>query len=203
MKNKIKILLLLGVCFFVSACGVKEVNTKEGTLDGVTFKEVEEETNYVKITMENNDMILLELYPDIAPVTVENFKKLVGQKYYDGLVFHRVIKDFMIQGGRGSDTPTIKGEFGANGFTNLLKHERGVISMARANNMDSASSQFFIVHKDSPHLNGQYAGFGKVIAGLSTVDKIAEVTTDSNDVPLKDQKMKDVRFVSIETQDKK
>lgn len=203
MKNKIKILLLLGVCFFVSACGVKEVNTKEGTLDGVTFKEVEEETNYVKITMENNDMILLELYPDIAPVTVENFKKLVGQKYYDGLVFHRVIKDFMIQGGNGKETATIKGEFGANGFTNLLKHERGVISMARANNMDSASSQFFIVHKDSPHLNGQYAGFGKVIAGLSTVDKIAEVTTDSNDVPLKDQKMKDVRFVSIESQDKK
>lgn len=199
MKNKMKILLLLGVCFLVSACGVKEVNTKEGTLDGVTFKETEEETNYVKITMENNDMILLELYPDIAPVTVENFKKLVGQKYYDGLVFHRVIKDFMIQGGNGKETATIKGEFGANGFTNLLKHERGVISMARANDMDSASSQFFIVHQDSPHLNGQYAGFGKVIAGLSTVDKIAEVTTDSNDAPLKTQKIKDIRFITIES----
>lgn len=199
MKNKFKILLLIGFCFLVSSCGMKEINTKEGTLDGVIFKETEEVTNYVKITMANNDMILLELYPDIAPITVENFKKLVGQKYYDGLVFHRVIKDFMIQGGNGKEAATIKGEFGANGFTNLLKHERGVISMARANNMDSASSQFFIVHKDSPHLNGQYAGFGKVIAGLSTVDKIAEVATDSNDVPLKDQTMKDVRFVEIES----
>lgn len=198
MKTKIKIAILLGVCFLACACGVKEVNTKEGTLDGVTFKETEEVTNYVKITMENNDMILIELYPDIAPITVENFKNLVQKKYYDGLIFHRVIKDFMIQGGAGADTPTIKGEFGGNGFTNLLKHTRGVISMARTQDMDSASGQFFIVHKDSPHLNGQYAGFGKVIAGLDTVDKIAEVATDANDMPLKDQKMKSIRFIEIE-----
>lgn len=198
MKNKMKIAILVGVCLLASACGVKNVNTKEGTLDGITFKETEEETNYVKITMENNDMMLLELYPDVAPITVENFKKLVQEKYYDGLIFHRVVKDFMIQGGAGADTPMIKGEFGANGFTNLLKHTRGVISMARANDMDSASGQFFIVHKDSPHLNGQYAGFGEIIAGISTVDKIAEVATDANDVPLKNQKMKSIRFVEIE-----
>lgn len=198
MKKKIKIITLAFLGLLVSACGVKEIDTTKGELDSVKFEETEEVTNYVKITMENNDMIIMELYPDIAPITVDNFQKLVSEKYYDGTIFHRVIENFMIQGGDGKETATIKGEFGANGFTNLLEHTRGVVSMARTEVMDSASSQFFIVHKDAPHLNGRYAAFGKVIAGMNVVDNIAETATDSNDKPIKTQKMKNVRFVKVE-----
>lgn len=152
---------------------------------------------YVSMTVsytDNNDQahtgeIVLELDPKTAPISVANFKKLVGEGFYNGLNFHRVIKDFMIQGGApasGKDVANIKGEFSQNGVNNPLKHERGVISMARADDPNSASSQFFIVHKTSPHLDGKYAAFGHVISGMEHVDGIAEMTTNASDKPLKD-----------------
>jgi len=150
----------------------------------------------VVIEMENGKEIKLELYPDKAPITVANFLKLVKEGFYDGLIFHRVIKDFMIQGGdpqgtgMGGSKEKIKGEFLINGVPNDIRHERGVISMARARDVNSASSQFFIVHKDSFFLDGQYAAFGKVTEGMDTVDEIASVKTDMNDRPLNDCKMK-------------
>ncbi len=143
----------------------------------------------VVIEMENGAKIELELYPEVAPITVKNFLKLVGEGFYDGLIFHRVIKGFMIQGGdplgngMGGAEENIKGEFRANGVQNDLKHERGVISMARSFNPNSASSQFFIMHKDAPHLDGQYAAFGRVVSGMEAVDEIAQVPTDYNDRP--------------------
>lgn len=152
----------------------------------------------VVIEMENGGKIKLELYPDKAPITVENFTKLVKNGFYDGLIFHRVIKDFMIQGGdpqgtgMGGAKDKIKGEFLMNGVPNDLRHERGVISMARAQNPNSASSQFFIVHKDSFFLDGQYAAFGRVVEGMDTVDEIANAKTDFSDRPLNDCRMKRV-----------
>ena len=152
----------------------------------------------VVIELENGKKIKLELYPDKAPITVENFLKLVGEGFYDGLIFHRVIKDFMIQGGdptgtgMGGAKEKIKGEFLLNGVANDLRHERGVISMARAQNPNSASSQFFIVHKDSFFLDGQYAAFGRVTEGMDAVDEIAETPTDFSDRPKSDMKMKKV-----------
>lgn len=152
----------------------------------------------VTITMENGDVMKLELYPEIAPKTVENFVTLAKKNFYDGLIFHRVIKGFMIQGGDpegtgcGGPGHTIPGEFAANGFENPLKHTEGVISMARTNDPNSAGSQFFIMHKNSPFLDGQYAAFGKIIEGQEVVDKIATVATDWNDRPREDQVMKTV-----------
>jgi peptidyl-prolyl cis-trans isomerase B (cyclophilin B) len=156
-------------------------------------------TELILITMENGDEIKAELYPEAAPKTVENFLKLVDEKFYDGLIFHRVIKGFMIQGGdptgtgMGGSKDTIVGEFRANGFQNDLAHTRGVLSMARTNMPNSASSQFFIMHQDAPHLDGQYAAFGKVIEGMEAVDKIASVKTNWQDKPLKDQRIKTIR----------
>ncbi len=155
----------------------------------------------VIIEMEHGGKIELELYPEVAPKTVENFLKLVGEGFYDGLIFHRVIKGFMIQGGdplgngMGGADENIKGEFRANGHENNLKHERGVISMARSFNPNSASSQFFIMHKDAPHLDGQYAAFGRVVSGIDTVDEIASVPTDYNDRPKIAMRMKKVYTV--------
>ena len=152
----------------------------------------------VTITMENGDVIQAELYPEIAPVSVHNFISLINKKYYDGLIFHRVIKGFMIQGGCPKGTGTggpgysIKGEFSQNGFPNDLKHTDGVLSMARSMFPDSAGSQFFIMHKNSPHLDGSYAAFGKVIEGMDVVNKIAETATDYNDRPLEPQVMESV-----------
>lgn len=153
----------------------------------------------VTIEMDSGKVIKLELYPDKAPNTVNNFVSLVKNGFYDGLIFHRVISGFMIQGGdpagvgTGGPGYTIKGEFLLNGFKqNNLKHERGVISMARAMNPNSAGSQFFIMHKNSSHLDGQYAAFGKVIEGIETVDEIASAKTDYNDKPVKPQVMKRV-----------
>ena len=152
----------------------------------------------VTIEMENGKKIKLELYPEVAPITVANFEKLVKEGFYDGLIFHRVIKGFMIQGGdpegtgMGGAKEKIKGEFAANGVRNDLKHTRGVISMARSQNPNSASSQFFIMHADAPHLDGQYAAFGKVVEGIETVDEIAETKTDFRDRPVKVQKIKRV-----------
>ena len=153
------------------------------------------------IEMENGKEIKLELYPDKAPITVENFEKLVGEGFYDGLTFHRVISGFMIQGGCPQGTGTggpgyhIKGEFSANGVPNDIKHERGVISMARAMDPNSAGSQFFIMHKDASHLDGQYAAFGKVVEGIETVDEIAAVETDFSDKPVTPVKIKRISIV--------
>ena len=146
-------------------------------------------TNKVIIEMDDGKTITVELYPEIAPIAVENFKKLVGEGFYDGLTFHRVISGFMIQGGcpngtgTGGSGYTIKGEFAANGIKNDLSHKRGVISMARAMDYNSAGSQFFIMHKDGDYLDGQYAAFGKVVDGMDTVDAIASSDTDFNDKP--------------------
>lgn len=144
----------------------------------------------IVIEMENGKEIKLELFPEKAPITVANFEKLVGEGFYDGLTFHRVIKGFMIQGGcpkgdgTGGPEERIKGEFSANGVPNDIKHDRGVISMARSMNPNSAGSQFFIMHQNAPHLDGQYAAFGKVVEGMEAVDEIAEVKTDYSDKPL-------------------
>ena len=149
----------------------------------------------VTFEMENGDVIKAELYPEIAPNTVNNFISLIKDGFYDGLIFHRVISGFMIQGGcpngngMGGPGYNIKGEFTSNGFKNDLKHTRGVLSMARAMNPNSAGSQFFIMHEDAPHLDGQYASFGKVIEGMDTVDKIASVRVDYNDRPRETQRM--------------
>ncbi len=150
----------------------------------------------VTITMEDGGVIRAELYPQVAPNTVNNFISLAKKGFYDGLIFHRVIKGFMIQGGdpdgRGTGGPgySIRGEFAQNGFANDLKHTAGVLSMARSMMPDSAGSQFFIMHKDAPHLDGAYAAFGMVIDGMDVVNKIAEVRTDWNDRPMKEQKIK-------------
>lgn len=149
----------------------------------------------VTISMESGNSINVELYPEVAPNTVNNFISLVKKGFYDGLIFHRVISDFMIQGGCpkgigiGDAGYKIKGEFSSNGFENALKHERGVISMARSSHPDSAGSQFFIMHKNSPHLDGQYSAFGKVIDGLDELDRIAGVKTDYSDKPREAQKI--------------
>ena len=152
----------------------------------------------VTIEMENGDVMKAELYPEIAPNTVNNFISLVKKGFYDGVIFHRVIPGFMIQGGDpkgvgiGGPGYCIRGEFTANGFKNDLKHDRGVLSMARTMAPNSAGSQFFIMHEDSPHLDGQYAAFGKVIEGIEVVDKICSVRTDYNDKPRIPQVMKKV-----------
>ncbi len=152
----------------------------------------------VTIEMENGDMIRVELYPEIAPNTVNNFISLVKKGFYDGVIFHRVIPGFMIQGGdpqgKGMGGPgySIRGEFSGNGFPNTLKHDRGVLSMARTMAPNSAGSQFFIMHEEAPHLDGQYAAFGRVIEGIEAVDRIAAVRTDYNDKPRIPQVMKKV-----------
>jgi peptidyl-prolyl cis-trans isomerase B (cyclophilin B) len=155
----------------------------------------------VVIEMENGGKIELELYPEVAPKTVANFTKLVSEGFYDGLIFHRVIPGFMIQGGdpqgtgMGGAKNKIVGEFKANGFNNTLKHTRGVISMARAYDPNSASSQFFIMHANAPHLDGQYAAFGKVVSGIEVVDEIASIPTDYSDRPKIAMRMKKVYIV--------
>ncbi len=152
----------------------------------------------VTIDMESGKQIKVELYPEIAPNTVNNFISLVQKNYYDGIIFHRVISGFMLQGGcpngngMGGPGYSIKGEFSQNNFPNDLKHTPGVISMARTAMPNTAGSQFFLMHKDSPHLDGAYAGFGKVIEGMDVVNEIAEVKTDYSDKPLKPQVMKQV-----------
>lgn len=160
------------------------------------------ENPVVTIKMADQGEIKIELYPEIAPNTVNNFISLIQQKFYDGLTFHRVIPGFMIQGGcpqgngMGGPDYRIKGEFSQNGVKNDLAHTRGVISMARAMSPDSAGSQFFIMHQDAPHLDGAYAAFGKVISGMDVVDRIAETETDYNDRPNADQK---IAAVTVET----
>ena len=160
----------------------------------------------VTITMEDGGVIKAELYPEIAPTSVNNFISLINQHFYDGLIFHRVIRGFMIQGGcpesTGAGGPgySIKGEFAQNGFQNDLKHTTGVLSMARSQNPDSAGSQFFIMHKNAPHLDGSYAAFGKVIEGMDVVNRIAETDVDYNDRPIVPQIIKSVTAETFEVE---
>ena len=184
------------------AAGVSEISKYINALDADSFKKSKSETNYVMIEVSGYGKIVVALRPDVAPISAQNFKKLVSEKFYNGLVFHRVIKDFMIQGGgytssfQTKDADSIKGEFNSNGVKNDLLHLRGVLSMARTNVKDSASSQFFIMHKDSPHLDGDYAAFGYVIAGLEVVDKIASVKTGYGDWPVQNVVIKSAYFVT-------
>ena len=208
--KKIIFLIMLLICMV----GCTKNDFKTGEIDGYSYEEVDEITNYVKIVTNKNKVILIELYPDIAPITVANFQKLVQEKFYDNLTFHRVIENFMIQGGdplgngTGGSEEEIFGEFALNGFENNLKHEEGVISMAREDDQNpnttddynSASSQFFICvnnHDNLSYLDGSYAAFGKVIAGYDNVLEISQVRTDSYDKPISPQIMKTIRFVKI------
>ena len=166
----------------------------------MNYKELLNDKNdKVTITLENGKEIKLELFKDVAPITVQNFLNLVDEKFYDGLIFHRVIEGFMIQGGdptgtgMGGSSKKIKGEFQINGVNNELHHTRGVISKARSYDNNSASSQFFIMHEDAPHLDGSYAAFGAVVSGIENVDEIAKTKTDYNDRPIKEQKIKTIR----------
>ena len=151
--------------------------------------------------MENGKEMEAELYPETAPKTVDNFVKLIKERFFDGIIFHRVIKGFMIQGGdptgtgMGGSDEKIPGEFLSNGFVNELKHSRGVLSMARTMDPNSASSQFFIMHQDAPHLDGQYAAFGKITKGIEVVDEIADSETDFRDKPLEDQKIRTIEII--------
>ena len=202
MKRAISMILAvfcMTVPLFLAGCG-EEKTAQTASPDGGAYVQTDEVTDFVRIEMESGDTILLQLFPDIAPITVQNFQKLVKAKFYDGVTFHRIISGFMIQGGDPTGTGTggpgwtIKGEFSQNGVKNDLKHTRGVLSMARATAPDTAGSQFFIMHGDAPHLDGSYAAFGKVIDGMDTVDKIASVKV-SGDRPVKAPVMKAVYFV--------
>lgn len=219
MKKYLKYGLCLMLIFMLCGCTEEEkMNYTTEEIDGKTiyniedkkYVESEEETDLIKIDTEGYGLMIAELYPKTAPITVENIKSLVKDKFYDGIIFHRVIKDFMIQTGdptgtgMGGSSKEIKGEFSNNKVENNLSHERGVLSMARKGGnpdteetMNSASSQFFIVHKDSDFLDGNYAAFGKLINGYDVLDKIAESDTDANDKPVKEIKMNSIRFVKL------
>ncbi len=220
-KIMLYILLGLGIAFIIWVIilntGEDKMNYSIREQNGVTVYSVEDvsvvETNnqsdLVLILVRDYGAMIAELYPDVAPRTVENFKKLVGEKFYDGLTFHRVMKDFMIQTGdptatgTGGSEETIKGEFINNGVANDISHKRGVLSMARVvfeeetdESYNSASSQFFIVQKDATYLDGNYASFGKVLTGFDVLDKIASVATDENDKPTSDVIIDSIKFVS-------
>lgn len=199
MMKKICCLILscLLLCVSFTACSKKDENLEKVNL-------VSEKTDYVAIQVEDYGTIVIHLRADVAPITVANFQKLVSEGFYDGLIFHRVIENFMIQGGdpkgngTGGSSETIKGEFESNGVQNDLSHKRGVISMARNSiSMDSASSQFFICHADSTYLDGDYAAFGEVIYGLEVVDAIASVQTNSNDKPLENVTISSIQFATL------
>ena len=214
MKKKFSFLLVLAVLVMgLSACGssksdttseTKATKAPKATETAEVTKEPESKTtdtkgkHHAKIKVKDYGTIEVELDGDTAPITVANFIKLVNEKFYDGLTFHRIMSGFMIQGGdplgngTGGSDETIKGEFSSNGVENNISHKRGVISMARSSDPDSASSQFFIMHKNSPHLDGAYAAFGKITEGMDIVNKIAETATDYSDRPLEEQKMKKV-----------
>ena len=195
---------MMAVIFTLTGCGTQGENATNESEKTSNYASSVTEKPIVTITMENDEKIILELDPSIAPNTVANFVSLVKKGFYNGVIFHRVIPDFMIQGGdpEGNGTGgagySIEGEFSENGFENNLKHDRGVISMARSNDPNSASSQFFIIVKEAPHLDGQYAAFGRVIEGMEVVDDIVSVERDGADKPLEDQTMKSV---TVDTKD--
>lgn len=227
MKKTIIIVCVIAFLFTLMVIGSSQtkkrnevpvvLNYEEKEIDGQTVYELEEkqfvvsekETNLVKIDVKDAGIMIAELYPKIAPITVKNFKSLINEGFYENLTFHRVIKDFMIQTGdptgtgSGGSEKTIKGEFKNNGVKNTLSHTRGVLSMARAGGnpdtaetMNSATSQFFIVHADSDFLDGNYAAFGKVIYGLDVIDKVANVKTNKNDAPVVEQILSSIKYVS-------
>lgn len=204
LKNVSLLILILGISL-LAACSEeqpKETESKEETEETEKneetpkYKGENEEAPIVTITMEDGAEVIIELYPQIAPNTVNNFISLIQDNFYDGLIFHRVIPGFMIQGGDPEGTGTggpgysIKGEFESNDFSNKLEHKRGVLSMARSQSPDSAGSQFFIMHEDSQQLDGDYAGFGQVIEGMDVIDEIVSVPTEDQDRPEEDQKIK-------------
>ncbi|MER2116193.1 peptidylprolyl isomerase [Solibacillus isronensis] len=197
MKKFYQIVLFTVLIAILAACG-KETAKNEEQESNANYAEEVTENPIVTITMENDKKIVIELEPKTAPNTVANFISLVEDGFYDGLIFHRVIPGFMIQGGdpdgtgMGGPDYAIKGEFTSNGFDNTLTHERGVISMARSQDPDSAGSQFFIMTEQATHLDGDYAAFGKVTEGMETVDEIVAADRGNNDKPLEDQKMKTV-----------
>lgn len=206
LGRKKRFLFIIGMIFFIiilASCispakpsDEEEQETSYAEEQNVESPQFEQDSPLVTITMENGDEIEVELYPDIAPNTVDNFITLAEDGFYDGLTFHRIVPGFMIQGGdpngNGTGGPgySIKGEFDSNGFDNDLKHDRGVISMARSQDPDSAGSQFFIMTEESPHLDGDYAAFGQVIEGMDVVDDIASTDTDKNDLPEEEQQIK-------------
>ncbi|THG89727.1 peptidyl-prolyl cis-trans isomerase [Alkalihalobacillus alcalophilus ATCC 27647 = CGMCC 1.3604] len=213
MKKWIVALAACMLMMFVTACGQAENNHEGEQVTGDGNEEVstvvpEGQQPIVTMEMENGGEVVIELYPDVAPKTVDNFVSLVQDGFYDGLTFHRIIPGFMIQGGdpdgNGTGGPghTVEGEFESNGFENDLKHDPGVISMARSQHPDSAGSQFFIMVETSPHLDGDYAGFGKVTDGMDVVNEIVAVETDSRDMPVQGQeqviKQMTVEFVEVE-----
>ncbi|WP_299088475.1 peptidylprolyl isomerase [uncultured Metabacillus sp.] len=199
--NRFQLVGILLICVFTLLAGGCGASGDVQTGDSETNKSEQkiEKNPVATITMESNQIIKVELYPNIAPNTVNNFISLAQSGFYDGVIFHRVIPGFMIQGGDpegtgiGGPDYSIKGEFTSNGFENNLKHERGVISMARTQEPDSAGSQFFIMVADSSHLDGEYAAFGKVTEGMDVVDQIVNVETDQQDKPLEEQKIKHIK----------
>ena len=218
MKKLIKIMLCLGLMFILCSCNKdeEELNYTTSEIDGKTVYTIKtklyvassEETNLVMINVKDYGIMVAELYPDKAPITVENFKELVSKNFYSGLIFHRVINGFVIQtgdpnaDGSGGSDETIRGEFEANGVKNDISHVRGILSMARRGSdpeteatLNSASSQFFIVQDDATYLDGNYAGFGKLVSGYNVLDKIASVKTNMNDKPIDDIEIINVSFV--------
>jgi len=202
--KKFSIAIIALILMITTSCG--SVDLSKGTIDGVSYIETSEVTNYVKIEMRNNDIMIIELYPDVAPISVANFKNLVKDKFFDGVIFHRVIEGFVIQAGIPTDESkeyeNIKGEFRRNGVENDLSHKRGVISMARMGDdttgFDTASTQFFIMHRDTPALDELYAAFGMLLAGFDTLDKIANTNTNDRDEPIASQTIRSIRFVEVE-----
>ena len=186
--KKQQLIALIGIIVILCAAIIAVVALRPGSKPAATPDTVSGDVAYVEISVKDYGVITAELYGDVAPITVANFLKLTDEGFYDGLTFHRIISGFMIQGGdpngngTGGSSEKIKGEFSANGVQNDIAHERGVLSMARSSDKNSASSQFFIMHKDAPHLNGQYAAFGRVLSGIEVVDAICEKTPvqDSN-----------------------
>lgn len=199
--KKSKYIVLIALLLFVTACSTKKEDAKpvEDTSKNPVVNHGEENDPVATITMEDGGVIEIQLYAKTAPNTVRNFISLANKGFYDGVIFHRIIPGFMIQGGdpegsgMGGPGYSIRGEFSSNGIENTLKHERGVISMARSQENDSAGSQFFIMHQAAPHLDGLYAGFGKVISGIENVDKIVEVERDKSDRPLTEQRIQSIK----------
>lgn len=221
MKNK-KIFLVIAIILLFVTLSFINISEKNNDIDlkipdniiksieNGNYNEIDSSTNYIKIDVKDYGEIIAVLYPDVAPLTVDNIKKLISEMFYDGLIFHRVINNFMIQTGDPTGTgiygseETINGEFKDNGFNNVLSHTRGVLSMARKGSVpetsetyNSASSQFFIVQTDSTHLDGKYAAFGKVIKGIEIVDKIASEETNEDDKPINDIIINSIRFIEI------
>lgn len=221
MKNK-KIFLVIAIILLFVILSFINISEKNNDIDleipdniiksieNGNYNEIDSSTNYIKIDVKDYGEIIAVLYPDVAPLTVDNIKKLISEKFYDGLIFHRVINNFMIQTGDPTGTgiygseETINGEFKDNGFNNILSHTRGVLSMARkgavpetSETYNSASSQFFIVQTDSTYLDGKYAAFGKVIKGIEIVDKIASEETNEDDKPINDIIINSIRFIEI------